>query len=65
LRDFCRRSRDADIAVVYYAGHGMEVERYELPDPVDASSNATPTWYDEAFSLDRAAGDEPASACGS
>src|SRR5215475_12492780 len=25
LRDFADRARDADIAVVYYAGHGMEV----------------------------------------
>ena len=26
LRDFADRARDADIAVVYYAGHGMEVD---------------------------------------
>ena len=26
LRDFADATRDADIAVVYYAGHGIEVE---------------------------------------
>jgi uncharacterized caspase-like protein len=26
LRDFADRARDADIAVVYYAGHGIEVD---------------------------------------
>jgi hypothetical protein len=27
LRDFADRARDADIAVVYYAGHGIELKR--------------------------------------
>src|SRR5579872_1573648 len=26
IRDFTEKSRDADIAVVYYAGHGIDVE---------------------------------------
>src|SRR5271156_5833005 len=26
FRDFANRSRDADVAVVYYAGHGIEVD---------------------------------------
>ena len=26
LRDFADKARDADIAVVYYAGHGIEVD---------------------------------------
>ena len=26
LRDFADTSRDADVAVVYYAGHGVEVD---------------------------------------
>ena len=33
LRDFADRARDADIAVVYYAGHGIEVDGSELSDP--------------------------------
>src|SRR6267142_809708 len=36
LRDFADRSRDADIAVVYYAGHGMEVDGTNYLIPVDA-----------------------------
>ena len=36
LRDFADRARDADIAVVYYAGHGLQVRgRYYLV-PVEA-----------------------------
>ena len=36
LRDFADRARDADIAVVYYAGHGMEVGGNNYLIPVDA-----------------------------
>ncbi len=36
LRDFADRARDADIAVVYYAGHGMEVDGTNYLIPVDA-----------------------------
>ncbi len=36
LRDFADASRDADIAVVYYAGHGIEVEGSNYLIPVDA-----------------------------
>ena len=32
LRDFADRARDADIAVVYYAGHGIEVDGAKLSD---------------------------------
>ena len=43
LRDFADRSRDADIAVVYYAGHGIEVDGGNYLIPVDARLDATPT----------------------
>ena len=43
LRDFADRARDADIAVVYYAGHGIEVDGGNYLIPVDAGWNATPT----------------------
>src|ERR1700719_1358646 len=36
LRDFTEKTRDADIAVVYYAGHGIEVDGTNCLVPVDA-----------------------------
>ncbi len=36
LRDFADRASDADIAVIYYAGHGIEVEGNNYLIPVDA-----------------------------
>src|SRR4030081_1751638 len=53
LRDFADRARDADIAVVYYAGHGMEVGGTNYLIPVDAKLERDTNVYDEAFSLDR------------
>ena len=53
LRDFADRARDADIAVVYYAGHGIEVDGTNYLIPVDAKLERDSDVYDEAFSLDR------------
>jgi uncharacterized caspase-like protein len=53
LRDFADRARDADIAVVYYAGHGIEVDGVNYLIPVDAKLERDTDVYDEAFSLDR------------
>ena len=53
LRDFADRSRDADIAVVYYAGHGIEVDGGNYLIPVDAKLERDTDVYDEALSLDR------------
>jgi uncharacterized caspase-like protein len=53
LRDFADRSRDADIALVYYAGHGIEVDGANYLIPVDAKLERDTDVYDEAFSLDR------------
>src|SRR5258708_32608043 len=53
LRDFADRARDADIAVVYYAGHGMEVDGTNYLIPVDAKLERDTDVDDEAFSLDR------------
>ena len=36
LRDFTEKTRDADIAVIYYAGHGFEVGGVNYLVPVDA-----------------------------
>jgi uncharacterized caspase-like protein len=53
LRDFVDKSRDADVAVVYYAGHGIEVDGVNYIIPVDAALERDVDIYDEAFSLDR------------
>src|SRR5216684_8162853 len=53
LRDFADAARDADIAVIYYAGHGMEVDGTNYLIPVDARLERDTDIYDEAFSLDR------------
>jgi hypothetical protein len=53
LRDFANSSRDADVAVVYYAGHGIEVDGTNYLIPVDATLEQDLDVYDEAFSLDR------------
>src|SRR6202162_1377382 len=53
LRDFADRARDADIAVVYYAGHGMEVDGTNYLIPVEAKLERDTNVFDEAFSLDR------------
>ena len=53
LRGFADHARDADIAVVYYAGHGIEVDGANYLIPVDARLERDTDVYDEAFSLDR------------
>jgi uncharacterized caspase-like protein len=53
INDFFDRTRDADIAVVYYAGHGIEVEGSNYLIPVDAALERDRDVYDEAISLER------------
>lgn len=53
LRDFGDKARDADIAVVYYAGHGIEVDGTNYVIPVDAELERDVDVYDEAVGLDR------------
>ena len=53
LRDFTEKARDADIAVIYYAGHGIEVDGTNYLIPVDAVLDRDTDAYDEAISLDR------------
>ena len=53
LRDFADQARDADIAVVYYAGHGIEMDGTNYLIPIDARLERDTDIYDEAFSLDR------------
>jgi uncharacterized caspase-like protein len=53
LRDFTDKSRDADVAVVFYAGHGIEVDGNNYLVPVDAVLERDVDIYDEALSLER------------
>jgi uncharacterized caspase-like protein len=53
LREFADKARSADIAVLYYAGHGMEIDGNNYLIPVDAVLERDTDVYDEAISLDR------------
>jgi len=53
LRDFSDEVRDADAAIVYYAGHGVEIEGINYLIPVDAVLERDIDAYDEAIPLDR------------
>lgn len=53
LRDFTEKARDADIAVIYYAGHGLEVDGTNYLVPVDATLERDTDAYDEAIALER------------
>ncbi|MGA7073477.1 caspase family protein [Bradyrhizobium sp.] len=53
LRDFSDSVRDADIAIVYYAGHGIEINGNNYLIPVDAVLERDIDAFDEAIPLDR------------
>jgi uncharacterized caspase-like protein len=53
LREFTTKARDADVAVVYYAGHGIEVDGTNYLIPVDAQLETDTDVFDETFPLDR------------
>src|SRR3984885_4850014 len=53
LRDFSDSVRDADIAIVYYAGHGIEINGSNYLIPVDAALESDIDVFDEAIPLDR------------
>jgi uncharacterized caspase-like protein len=53
LSDFADTARDSDIAVVYYAGHGIEVDGVNYLIPVDATLARDFDVEDETISLDR------------
>ncbi len=53
LRDFSDLSSDADVAVVYYAGHGIEVDGTNYLVPADARLLSDFDIEDETISLDR------------
>src|SRR5262249_45350867 len=53
LRDFSDEVRDADIAVVFYAGHGMEMNGVNYLIPTDATIARDVDVEDEAIPLAR------------
>jgi hypothetical protein len=53
VREFTTTARDADIAVLYFAGHGIEVNGTNYLVPVDARLATDFDVEDEALSLDR------------
>ncbi len=53
LRDFVDKVGDADVAVIYYAGHGIEIDGMNYLIPVDAVLDRDRDVYDEALSLER------------
>ncbi|HZR76897.1 caspase family protein [Bradyrhizobium sp.] len=53
IREFSETARDADIAVVYYAGHGIEVDGTNYLVPADAKLASDFDIEDETISLDR------------
>lgn len=53
LREFGAKARDADVAVIYYAGHGVELDGTNYLIPVDASLETDSDVLDEAVALDR------------
>ncbi|MGY4503701.1 putative caspase-like protein [Bradyrhizobium sp. GM24.11] len=53
LREFGSKAREADIAVIYYAGHGIELDGTNYLIPTDAALETDTDVLDEAFPLDR------------
>jgi len=53
LREFGNKTRDADVAVIYYAGHGIELDGTNYLIPVDAALETDTDVLDETFALDR------------
>ncbi|MGY8633876.1 caspase family protein [Bradyrhizobium sp. 14AA] len=54
LREFAGRTRDADVAVIYYAGHGIELDGANYLIPTDAMLETDGDVLDETVALDRA-----------
>src|SRR5712664_458519 len=53
LREFGNKARDTDVAVIYYAGHGIELDGTNYLIPVDATLETDTDVLDETFPLDR------------
>ena len=53
LRDFSDEANDADVAIIYFAGHGIEIQGNNYLIPVDAVLERDIDADDEAIPLDR------------
>ena len=53
LRNFSDDARNADIAIIYFAGHGIEIQGTNYLVPTDAVLERDIDAYDEAISLER------------
>src|ERR1700692_3168561 len=53
LRDFSDTVRDADVAIVYFAGHGIEIDGTNYMIPVDAALERDIAAFEEAIPLER------------
>ncbi|WP_456622818.1 MULTISPECIES: caspase family protein [unclassified Bradyrhizobium] len=53
LREFAGKAREAEVAVIYYAGHGIELDGNNYLIPTDAALETDNDVFDEAFPLDR------------
>jgi uncharacterized caspase-like protein len=53
LRGFSDAVRDADVAIVYFAGHGIEIDGINYLIPVDGVLERDIDAFDEAAPLDR------------
>jgi uncharacterized caspase-like protein len=53
LREFGGKSRDADVAIIYYAGHGIELDGTNYLIPVDAILETDTDVLDETLPLER------------
>jgi uncharacterized caspase-like protein len=54
LRSFEDKSYGSDVAVLYYSGHGMEMNGQNYLIPIDAALKTDKDVEDEALPLDRA-----------
>jgi uncharacterized caspase-like protein len=54
LREFGAHARDAAVAVIYYAGHGIELDGTNYLIPIDAALETDSDVLDETVALDRA-----------
>jgi hypothetical protein len=53
IREFADAAADADVAVIYYAGHGVEIDGINYLIPIDAVLERDIDAYDEAIPMDR------------
>ncbi|WP_128920846.1 MULTISPECIES: caspase family protein [Bradyrhizobium] len=54
LREFAGRTRDAEMAVIYYAGHGIELDGANYLIPTDATLETDGDVLDETIPVERA-----------